>query len=435
VTTGAAEVLEPTAARRSLLLRSVWLLAAKGFQMGAGFLFWVVAARTASVVDVGVAAAAVSAILLCTQLGLLGTGSAVVVALGRGQPRKPTLDTAFTVVVTASLAMGVGYLAVTSLLGGEAAGALTAGFVALFLTAAVVGTVMICLDQVSIAVHHTEGAVTRYGVGGVTALAAVATLAVATRPTATGLVAAWSLASLAAVAVGAFQLRRWVGYSFRPSVRPALVRRIVRVGFANHLLTLTERLPPMLVPLILAHAVSPEMTAYWYPAWMMVWVAFTAPISVGLVQFSDIVRQPHRARQLVSRGMLWSILLGGVLCLGLGVAADLLLSLLGPEYADASVTALRLLTLGLLPFIVIQAYNAHCRATGATGEATVLGTLTLAGVCAGTALWGQHGTWAVAVVWVVVTSVSAVGAGTRLYLRLRRPVSSASSAEWGALHG
>ena len=51
--------------------------------MGTGYLFWLVAARTATVHEVGVAAAAVSAVMLCTQLGLLGSGAASIVMLGR----------------------------------------------------------------------------------------------------------------------------------------------------------------------------------------------------------------------------------------------------------------------------------------------------------------------------------------------------------------
>ena len=97
---------------RSLPRSSFWLLLGKGFQMGSGFLFWVVAARTASVMNVGIAAAAVSAVLLCTQLGILGTGSAVIVALGRGDPHSKVLDTAFTIVAVTGVLAAAGYLLV-----------------------------------------------------------------------------------------------------------------------------------------------------------------------------------------------------------------------------------------------------------------------------------------------------------------------------------
>jgi O-antigen/teichoic acid export membrane protein len=420
VNAGTAETLTPGGARLSLPARSVWLVCAKGVQMGGGFLFWIVAARSASVPDVGLAVATVSAVMLCTQLGILGVGSAAIIALGRGRPVRQVLDSSFTVVVAASLLGGAAYLAVTSA-GGSPAAATGLLFVLLFLVAAAAGTCVIYLDQISIALHHTEGAALRYALGSTLALTAVSALALAPgRADPFELVAAWTLGSVVAVAVGVVQLRRWEGYRYRPSLsrRPAWM--LVRTGVPNQMLTLTERLSPVLVPLILAHVVSPTQAAYWYPAWMMVWAAFTAPISVGMVQFADIVRRPQDARRIVLVGLKWSLLLGGGLCLVLVVAATPLLGLLGGAYADASAGALRVLTLGLVPFVVVQAYNAYCRATGRTREATLLGLSLLVVVSVGTAAVGSHGPLAVAVVWVSATALASVFAGTRLLSVLHR---------------
>jgi len=154
----------------------------------------------------------------------------------------------------------------------------------------------------------------------------------------------------------------------------------------------------------------------------MAWAAFTAPISVGMVQFADMVREPGRSREIVRSGVVWSLALGGSLCLVLVIGANVLLSLLGSEYADASATALRILVVGLLPFVVLQAYNAQCRAGNRTGEATVLGLLVLVSVTVGAALLADRGATAIAVLWVGCTSVAAVWAGVRLRMLLRRTV-------------
>jgi O-antigen/teichoic acid export membrane protein len=405
--------------RVSLPVRSVWLVFAKGVQMGGGFLFWIVAARSASVPDVGLAVATVSAVMLCTQLGILGVGSAAIIALGGGRPVRQVLDSSFSVVVAGSLVGGAGYLAVARLGGSPAAGS-GAVYLLLFLVAAAAGTCVICLDQISIALHHTEGATLRYGVGSVLSLTAVSVLALAPgRADPLELVAAWTLGAVGSVLVGLFQLRRWAGYRFRPSLsaRPAWL--LVRTGVPNQLLTLTERLSPVLVPLILAHVVSPTQAAYWYPAWMMVWAAFTAPISVGMVQFADIVRRPEDTARIVWVGLKWSLLLGGALCAVLVAGAEPLLGLLGGAYADASAGALRVLTLGLVPFVVLQAYNAYCRATARTREATLVGLCLLTAVSAGTATMGERGPLAVAVVWVAATTLASVFAGTRLLAVVR----------------
>ena len=173
------------------------------------------------------------------------------------------------------------------------------------------------------------------------------------------------------------------------------------------------------MPIVLTHFASPTTTAYWYPAWMMAWVAFNVPISVGLVQFNDIVKHPGQARSVVRQGVMWSLMLGGVVSLVAAAAADPLLSVLGDGYADASVTALRVLLLGLLPFTVLQAYNALCRGAGRTGEAIALGLGLMAAVAVGTALVGERGPTAVAVLWLSVSSAAALWALWRLRVAMR----------------
>ena len=58
--------------------------------------------------------------------------------------------------------------------------------------------------------------------------------------------------------------------------------------------------------------------------------------------------------------------------------------LIGAEYADASATALRVLTLGLIPFAVWQSYNARCRAAGQVREGIVAGLVLAATICLAT---------------------------------------------------
>lgn len=406
------------ARQRSLPWNSVWLLFAKGSQMGLAFLFWVVAARTAPVVEVGIAAASVSAVILSTQLGVLGAGSAVIIALGQGQDRRHVLDTALSTVVVGGLVAGLGYLLFAGLAGGgELSSTRTSQFAAVFLLAAITGTALICLDQVSIALQHTEGAAVRYTLSGGLALVAVLVAVAAGREmTATVLLTCWAVGTTGALLLGVLQLRRWAGYRYRPDLRPRHVRRLLRLGVPNHLLTLTERLPAVLVPIILAHTVSAESVAYWYPAWMMAWLALTAPVSVGMVQLADFVRQETPAPSTVRLGVLWATGLGAAIFLVLGVGAEVFLGILGESYAGASVTALRLLALGLVPFVLLQAYNAYCRAAGRTVEATVLGLLVVLGVSVGTALLGAAGTPVVALVWVGAVTAGALVA----VLRLRR---------------
>jgi O-antigen/teichoic acid export membrane protein len=96
-----------------------------------------------------------------------------------------------------------------------------------------------------------------------------------------------------------------------------------------------------------------------------------------------------------------------------------LLRLLGSEYSDASAGALRLLVIGLVPYAVLQAYSAVCRARGKLREAIVFGTVLGTVVCVAVVIVAPRGPMAMAVAWIGSFAVGAVWAATRLVQLLR----------------
>lgn len=401
---------------RSLAGGSLGLLIGKILQMGCGFLFWIVAAHVATVTELGVTAATLSAVMLCTQIGQLGAGSAAIVAIGRDEEPAPVLDTALTLLAVTSLLIGSGYLVIAAV----TTAAVTPVFVAAFLAATLCGTAVICLDQVGVAFGRGGTAPIRYGAGGLAALVAIAgvwwlrdSAHVAT------IVVCWSLGSAIAVLVGAGQLRRIAGYRYRPAMHVGRSRSVLGVGLPNQLLTLTERAPALLVPVLVAHTVSPDATARWYPAWMMAWIVYTAPVQVGLVQFAAGVRHPERLAHVARVSVSWSLALGSAMAIGLLVLADPLLRLMGPSYAETSATSLRLLTIGFVPYAVLQAYNAVCRTRGMFAEGIGAGLVVGALLCTATVAVASRGATAMAVAWLIGLTVGAGWAILRLVRLLR----------------
>jgi Na+-driven multidrug efflux pump len=198
------------------------------------------------------------------------------------------------------------------------------------------------------------------------------------------------------------------------------------LGIPNQLLTLTERAPGLVLPLLLAHLVSPEVAAYWYPAWMMAWAAYTAPMLIGIVQFSEGVREPGRLAATTWASFRWSLVIGSVAAVVLIVFAHPLLHLLGDRYANASTVALRLLAAGLVAYAVLQAYNSVCRVLGLYAEAISVGVVLGAALCISALVAAAQGSSAMALAWLVVLSVGAVAIGLRLLSILRRVKKEAS---------
>jgi O-antigen/teichoic acid export membrane protein len=410
------------------------MLSGRVAAMGLGFMFWLVAAHVATSRDVGFAAAVVSAMMLCTQFGQLGVGSAFI-SLSRDHARRPgvLLDIALTVTAIGSLIVAAVFLIVARTWLPELGQVSRApSWTVAFLVMSVLGTAGIVLDQINVALGRGHQVLVRTAAFGLITLLPVAALPVlGLRANAMLLVSFWVVAGVGASAVGLWQLwtttppapgssaasatDRAYGYRFRPRWQPVLVRRLLTVGVANHVLTLCERVPGLVLPVVVTELLSAEANAVWYIVWMSAWVVFTAPISVGIALFAEAVRQPESTSRATATALRTSLLYAGTAAAGLAVLAHPVLRLLGSSYAAAGVTPLRILLIGVIPLAVISAYYAQCRAGGRLGEAIAAGTVAgIAGVALPAVVAVHHGLVGIAAAWVVVQALVACWAGIRL---------------------
>jgi O-antigen/teichoic acid export membrane protein len=403
--------------------------------MGLGFIFWLTAAHAAPQADVGFAAAVVSAMMLCTQFAQLGVGSAFIALLpSERRPPAHLLDIALTLTVVGSAFVATGFLLVAKAwlpeLGRVSA---TPTWTAAFLAMCIFGTIGIVLDQVNVGFGRGAQVLIRTAAfGGITLLPLAIMLAVGVPMNAMQLAACWVAAGAAATAVGLVQLRKTVPlgvvsadvptgaargrYRYRPRWERGLGGRMMTVGLANHLLTLCERAPGLILPIVVTELLSAEATAVWYIVWMCAWVVFTAPISIGIAQFAEASRRPEAAAAATRTALRASLLYAGIGAVLVAALANLVLHLLGPQYADQGVTPLRLLLLGVLPLAVVSAYYAQCRASGRLAEAIGLATVAGLGAVAIPAMAGtQYGLAGMALAWVAVQAIAAGWAGMRLW--------------------
>lgn len=402
----------------AMLPNSLALVGSKAGTMALGFLFWLIAARLFAPSEVGLAAAIVAAMMLCTQIALVGLGSALIALLPRELAGPQTLlDCAFTLATGLAVATGLGFLAIAALALGElhvvAASPL---YAILFMLATVTGTLGILLDQLSTSLRRGDHALVR---GIAFGLAAIASLAVAAKLGAGGsaaLLMPWVVAGGLAVTIGIVQVRRSLGgYVPRAMVTRARARRLLATGVPNYALTLAERAPGLVLPVVVIELLSPEANAAWYAAWMMAWVVFIVPIQVGMTLFAEISHERGSLASATRHAVRTALLVGLPVAGALALLAQPMLALLGEEYAAAGVSPLRILLIGLLPLIFVQVYYASCRGTGRLREAIGAAWLTgLAAVGAAALAGSQAGLEAMAVAWVIVQTLSAAFAVVRL---------------------
>lgn len=403
----------------SMVFNSVSVMLGKGATMALGFLFWLLAARQFAPEEVGLAAGAVSAMMLCTQLAILGVGSAVIMDF-RLHPDGPSrmLNTSFTAVPAVALTMGAAFLVLASSAFVELSVlAAKPVFAALFLTATVLGTLGILLDQVSIALRRGDQVFVRgllFG-GGTVAMIVVIPLATGAENS-IAIFAPWVIAGVGVCLAGLVQLRRSsLRYRYRPRVERPIADRLLRIGLPNWALTLTERAPGLILPIVVTELLSPVANATWYAVWMMAWVVYIIPISVGLALFAEAAHRPETLRAATMTGIRSALAIGLTAAVAVALLAHFALSLLGQGYADGGATPLRILVGAVVPLAFVQAYFAACRAQRRLGEAIATGVVSGAiGVGAAAAAGVAFGLTGMAVAWVVVQALTGAWAVWRL---------------------
>jgi O-antigen/teichoic acid export membrane protein len=403
----------------SMLGSSLALILSKIGTMGLGFLFWLVAARAFDQADVGLAAGAVSAVMLCTQLALLGVGSSVIVHFPRhASEPKALIDTAFSVVgVTALTAAGCFLLLAATTFRHLQVVAEVPGFAVAFAAMSVLGTAGILFDQLSTVLRRGDQALVRAVAFGVVNIGLLVPLALRSRSAgAPAIFATWVGAAAVAAAIGCIQLWRSAGrYRYSPHLERRLAGPLLRVGVPNHWLTLTERAPGLVLPIVVTELVSPSANAAWYAAWMMAWVLYIIPIQVGMTLFAEASHRTAPLAHLLRHGLRTSLVLGAAGGALVALGAPSLLSILGQDYAATGATPLRILVLAVVPLTFVQAYFVVCRTTGRLREGIATGALSAAASIGGaTAAAVTTGLVGMALVWVGTQTAAAAWAVWRL---------------------
>jgi O-antigen/teichoic acid export membrane protein len=416
----------------TMLRNSLAFSAGTVIRMSLGFFTWLAAARLYPAAQVGIAATAISAMMLCIEAGLLGVDLALV-AIFPSYRRRPTslLNSAITLAAITACVSSLAFV-----------GLAAAGFhslhllvakpvnIALFVGLTVLGAAWWVMDQAGVSLRHSEHVLVRALVAGPVTLAGVVGLGVAGFDTASSILAAWVAAALAACVIGLVQIGRAVGgYRFRPQLARPLCRRLVSVGLPNFALSAADNAPGLILPLVAAEVISTRAAAYWYAVWMMSLAVYMLPASFGLHLFAEISDQPseivrHTRQQLRSGISFAAVATVAVITLG-----PYVLSLLGPAYASHGTTPLRLAALAGVPLVVMKSYLFTCRATGRIREGTTAATIVgVTAVGLGIAGAGSLGLPGIAGAWLLVQSLAALGAALRLRILTSAPPAGTEAA-------
>jgi len=405
---------------RAMTADAVGLIIGRMASLGLGFLFWLVAAHVAQPWQIGFTAGVVSAMMLCTQFAQLGTGQAFIKLYPRYLARPAALlDSVLSVAVLGAIASALAFLLLAQAFFSQLSYvAHDAVWVIGFLALSIFGTLQIVFDQISMGLERGAQVVTRNVACGLLTLVPLLVLpAVGITVSRVWLMLAWVLGGAGTVTFGLWQLWKSCNrYLFWPRLVRHLIPPLVTTGIGNHLLTLTERGPGLVLPIVVTEVLSPQTNAYWYVIWMSAWVVFITPLSVGVALFAEGAHRPEAMSGATTMALRFSLIFGGGAAVILAAIASPVLDLLGHQYAAAGVTPLRILLLGVFPMAFVSAYYARCRARECLREAILTGVVGGLAAIILTAMAGmKYGLVGMGIAWVAVQTVVAGWAGVRLW--------------------
>jgi len=396
-----------------MLINAGSLIGTTAITSGLGFVYWWIAARHFSTAAVGIASAAISAMMLLGSFCVLGLGTLLITELPR-QPKQAAslISTALLVVGVVGAGAGLAFALV--------APSAIAGFhplranwlnVCIFALGVSLNAITLVLDQALIGLLRGGLQLWR---NTLFALAKLGTLFFVGswlfHDVGLALYAMWAFSNIFSLLILVLPVLCQRGNPQR-NYRPqwGLLRKLGASAMQHHLLNLTLQFPTQVLPILVTALLSAEMNAWFYVSWMIVSFVFIIPGALTTVLHAMNAAQQttlaHKARVTIGLTVLTGILTNLVLQFG----TTQILGLFGSSYAHNAAWCLRILALAAFPLIVKNHYISICRIQDRVGSA-ILGILPGGILEVFAAALGAHlgGLAGLSIGWVAAITVEAV---------------------------
>ena len=344
--------------RTPLYRNALYLIMASALTGVAGLVFWLLAARFYDAEDVGLASAAISAMMLLALFATLGLDYALIRFLPSAEKHSNALvNSCLTISVLASIIIALIFIAG---IGVWSPALLFLRQHPVFLSAFVIfttaGTLYMLLGRAFVARRTAGFNLVQASIFNLLRLALIMLLG--SFFAVFGIFAAWGLGWIVAVTIGTllFLPRVQPGYRPLPVIKRELIGNMVRFSLANYVTALLWFAPIYVLPLMVINLVGSEASAYFYIAWSICIVLFTIPVSISFSLFAEGSHNDEGLGRNIRRSLKFAFLIVIPAMLLIVLIGDRLLLVFGPSYADNATNLLRLLVLSLVPGSLNQIY-------------------------------------------------------------------------------
>lgn len=374
--------------------------------LGAGFLFWLLAARVTSAGDLGLASTAVNVILLITLISRFGLDMSLLERLPQ-QSREDSYQT-FTVALAVTglvaLVTSTTYVAGSELWTPDLANFATdwKGYI-LFCGIGTIWTTHFIVDSFFISQAKGGVVLLKNTVHSIVRVAIVSLLALPFGVS--GILLSWGIGLLVALiltfSILIPRVEPNIEYSLSQPFK--VIKSLSASSVANQATNLTLVLPVALGSIIILETLGPEQAGLFYILWMIGSVAM-----IGAIEFSKTSLVELSTSEDI--GIIWNIntitisVISAAIML---VGAVVFLPLFGPPYSLLGFIPLIPFALTAIPGILLHGKLSHFRATGRYVELIVV-SVAVVGLFLGSLLTGIFPVEKIGWLWLGAVSVGGI---------------------------
>lgn len=291
---------------RSVFLSSFYLVSTTVIVSVLGYLFWVIAARKYTSLDVGVGASYINIVTLIALLGDMGFGITAMryIAL-LGNESRSFINTVMVAEVVITSIISILFILVMPLWSEDLQLITSNGFYIVILIGSILALLLAQLfDKYYIACNKANFYFFRNILSGV--IRVIYLLFIGTNFGALHIVYSVGLGSFLTLIISLFFFmpRTIPSYSFRFEFSFKLIRERMSYALSNHGSQLLFALTPLLYPLVIVRLLGPEANAMFYLCWMIANILYIIPFSIATSTFAKIARSPVH-----DFGILWKYLI------------------------------------------------------------------------------------------------------------------------------
>ncbi|HEX4791590.1 MAG TPA: lipopolysaccharide biosynthesis protein [Actinospica sp.] len=324
---------------------SLFLMASTGLTAGLGFLFWIIVDRSYSPERVGLATSLINAISLISYLSLFGLNSVLIRFQAAPRARNSQVTRALLISSGGGLLFGGGFLVLLPWISPELEFVRTDPWYALlFVSFCGFAAVNLLTDSVFMAARLPHYNMLVDGV--IQSLSKLAMPIFLVTFGTVGIVASTGIGYAVAVIASLTAMCWRLGFRFDMRTKGTRLREHAKYSLANYGSALLNLIPQLALPMIALQKLGSEAEAYYFMAFQVANILYTASHSIGDATFAEASHDVSRLGECLRRSAKLNLLVGVPAVLVVSLGAGLLLRLFGDSYADNAQALLVLLAIG-----------------------------------------------------------------------------------------